>query len=696
MMAIAAPSPRLLLAALIAAATILALPSLADADEGRYRVGVNAARLRAGPGTGFDTIGWLRQGDLLTVRRRGEGWWLVEQQRSGRLGWVAARLLRPAAPGPGPVAPPPPTATGTAADTSIDTSIEGGTQPANAQRRRERALADTLDPVEFEVLWLHMKERDARVLFRKDPNDTSSFPVTVEEDGRTLRGRISVMGSFTRRFPKKSLLIRLPADQAWQGQTRIALDAMATDPSLMREWLAWRLVHDLGHPAPRVRYLRLYINGRFVGTFLHTEWLDPAVFERYGLGADGQFFHPRDQYFCGDLADPDPARLRHCWYKLSPRDRDYSPLAELARGILETPVDEFHRFVEANFDVDALLDWILLNVLTGNGDTYNKNYFLYRSTVSGKWTVVPWDYDLSFGRNWDPFLPFPGSILNDNFQYFYPPELGAPSPLKEKTLRNRYLNTRFLERLRLALGLQAGDGPLAGWFEPTRMGARVRRLHDALAEDVRHDRYLGLSAARYRQETEAIRDYARRRWAYLKTVVFGPFPWDAERAVWDPASAPPVPPLARRVTRWMDDDGAAAIIAARDYGYLLADVAWHEAAGEVQLAARSELATLPPYLPAGVDPRGCIQRSWLLTLDTPGAGRAADIDLEFLQENSRRHEKGSDVDEDRLGLWVLEEGRWRALDTWVNPVSNTLRVRGLELKPGRALRFVACNREAGS
>ena len=192
------------------------------------------------------------------------------------------------------------------------------------------------DPVPIDALALEMDARDAAVLFRKDPFDTSAFKVTVRDGEQALAGTIEVKGSFTRQTRKKSLLIKLDGGQ-WRGQSRISLNGMGTDASMMREWLSWELMRTLGMVVPETRYTRLSINGANQGLFLWIEWIEPRMFERAGLGADGELFHPNDSAYCGDLTPASIDSPRECWFKLAPRDNDFAPLRdELSRSTRST------------------------------------------------------------------------------------------------------------------------------------------------------------------------------------------------------------------------------------------------------------------------------------------------------------------------------------------------------------------------
>lgn len=565
---------------------------------------------------------------------------------------------------------------------------------SHAQVRHTQEQVD-LSQMNIGQIHLNMRPVDAEVLFRKDQHDTSSFAVSVkDDDGQLLKGRVKVSGSFTRRFPKKSILIKLDSEQQWRGQRKISLDAMATDGSMQREWLVWQLAHALGMPGPRLQYIRVYINDDYKGLFMHTEWLDPQVMARYGLGSDGQFFHPSDSQFCGDFLPHKKNTLADCWFKLSPRDQDFSPLQTLVDQLAQTPVAKFNEYLEAHFDVDSVINWLALNVLVSNGDTYNKNYFLYQSAVTEKWVVIPWDYDLSFGRNWDAYLPFPKDVLNDNFQYFYPPELGAPNPLKEKTLRNPILKKRFTERLLHLLGEKKnGLETTFGWFSPENMRARINNTSIKFQSDRLDDPYLKDSQIDFMQETESLWHYVQRRYAYLRIIFKGAVPWDPELAIWDPADAPPRPPLSVNVSASLEmpSNNQYALIAAPAYGYLLAAIKLKDDYGLAEFSAESKIKHTPTVLPPGYDASSCIQRNWFLTLRTPFKSRLIDLQLDYLQEDSRRQELGRGRIEQNLDLWALDGEHWQKLDVRINPLSNVISIDNVIIRPSQMLRFVACS-----
>jgi len=524
--------------------------------------------------------------------------------------------------------------------------------------------------VPVDALALEMKARDADVLFRKDPFDKSSFPATVlAEDGARLRGTVEVKGSFTRQTGKKSLLIKLD-DGKWHGQSRISLNGMGTDVTMMREWLNWQLMQALRMVVPATRYTRVSINGANHGVFLRIDWIDTKMFDRFGLGADGEQYHPYDSTYCGDLTPVSLERRRECWLKLAPRGSDdFSSLAELVRAIGIEPVDTFDRLVEQRFDTESVINWFAVNALVTETDTYNKNYFLYRSLRTGRWTVVPWDYDLTLGRAYDPLRDFPFTILNDHFQYYYPIEAGQSNPLHYQALKNPALRARVLARLReLTQGAPDPAHPWRGWFAPARMAERIDTLRALLRPELAADPFLAGQQRRFDDEVDSLRFYARARVRYLERTLLGEPDW-----------------LAQNVA-------AAAVAPAQDvdlvdgWGYTLAQARSRAGRGTVRVTA------LPGWVwlvPGDADRAACVQRSWLVSADAPGL--VADLKVSYLDENLALREPGARVaDERALFLFAAENGRWRALPTVAAPLANTLGTPALALPAGAPLRLVAC------
>lgn len=527
--------------------------------------------------------------------------------------------------------------------------------------------------ITIDRLSLEMSRLDGEVLLRKDPNDDSSFPVTVVDpaDGKRLPGRVTVKGAFTRGLEKKSLLVKLDGEHKWRGGSRISLNAMATDGSLMREWLSWKMMKALGMAVPEVDYVAVSLNGRQIGPYLRVEWVDSKVLDRHRLGKDGDYFQPLDSTYCGDLSPASIDNPSLCWRLLAPMDGGFGPLVKLVNDIdAATPVT-VDELVEQSFEPEALINWLAVNALVSDGDVYNKNYFLYRSKrIGGRWVVVPFDYDITFGRSYDPYRIPPYTIVNDNFSYYYPLALGAPNPLRAKAVMNEQLGARIRARIaELVDGEPSAAQPWRGWFEPGRMDARIDALYARLLPLVGTDR------TRFKEDVGAVRHYVRARVQYLKRVVLG-----SAHAELDRATA--ALPQQRGITHFID--GAGLLV-----GVLRAGPAPAGASATLEAIRGS-----PELVPPGASPHACVQRAWRLGTRGLDAAIAGDLTVEYRQETSRRHELGSALDDERrLTLYRRDAGhgtQWRALRTEVNSLANTLTVRGMDLPVGATAWFAAC------
>lgn len=556
--------------------------------------------------------------------------------------------------------------------------------PTSGAERAARALAlaaalavapALAQKVPVDTLALEMDPVDADVLFKKYKYDTSSFPVAiVEPGGRRITGRIEVKGESSRLVDKKGPLIKLDPGMTWQGQSRLSFNALSTDPSMMREWLAWDLIHALGMVAPQVRYTNISINGQSSGLFLRIEWIGKDMFKRYGH-AEGELYDPIDLTSCANLGIESVTTLERCWAKLLPRDDPgFASLEKLVRALDAEPVATFDAWLDRDFHAQSVIDWIAVTVVVENLTTYNNEYWPYFSRTTGRWLIVPWDYDRSLGKNADPWQPYPGFVFNDNFQYYYPLWLGASNPLRDKAFKNERVLRKIKARIaEIVDGTPDRARPWRGWFNERRMDERMMRIEKTITPYVERDPYMAPRAQEIRDEREALRHFAHARARYLRRTVLAPSDW-----VRDIASGPLAAPGA---TTYLTDGE----------GFMLAqlDVRQRSEPGRVEA---SVLRRRPELVPPGLERDACVQRTWFLSSQ---AAADAAITVEYLQEFQRTSEVGKAVSSERaLSLFVRDATGWWRLPTRASPLANTLSSPSLRIRAGERLRLVACEAPA--
>ena len=249
--------------------------------------------------------------------------------------------------------------------------------------------------------------------------------------------QIRYKGHSNRYFPKKPIRIRFSKKQLFEGMGDLNLNAMYTDKSFIREKLAWDLFEAMGELAPRAHYATLLLNGKPQGLYLAVEKVNKYFLQNHGRTISS-VYDAGGYYSLGDMT-VQSRKLLPLYYPKEVGDKDdYDDLFNLFTVLNAAPDSSFPRIADSLFDMSSIYNWFAGNILMMMGDSYNKNYLLYRnlSRSVGQWTVIPWDYDISFGTTGDFVIPYPQSLLNDGFSYTFPPLSGPTNILKERMLQS--------------------------------------------------------------------------------------------------------------------------------------------------------------------------------------------------------------------------------------------------------------------
>lgn len=360
-----------------------------------------------------------------------------------------------------------------------------------------------------------MTPADYRTLFTRDVFDDTYLPAPFSS-GDTVwpEGQIRFKGNSTRYYAKKSYRVRFSASNLFYGTRQINFNSMYTDKSLMREKLAWDLFADLGTLAPAAAHAGFSINGGTKGLFL----LIPKV-DRYLLQSNGRQVAPMyeadDLWTMGDLTPQPDSLLKLYWSKEIGDANDYTDLEGLISALNSAPGASFADTVRRYFDTTSILQWFAVNTLTMMGDSYNKNYLLYRDTSkpAQQWTVIPWDYDLSWGRTGDLAVPYPASLLNDGFAYTFDPLSGPDNVLKDRFMATPELRDGFKTYLAAAL---------AGVFTEAHLWPRIDSLAELIRADAAADPERWGTMEDFDEHVEALQYYVTARRGFLLKTFINP------------------------------------------------------------------------------------------------------------------------------------------------------------------------------
>lgn len=166
------------------------------------------------------------------------------------------------------------------------------------------------------------------------------------------------------------------------------------DPTRLRNRLSFDSYRAAaGRRAPNgitmIDWAEVFINGEYFGVWE----LAHRVRDLFGPD-DGLLFKIRSQHpRLWTLPFPEMAEA------ISPPDirADTAlPLVEILENVANTPPREFSHMAKQNFMIDSLVDYFLILNFTQNYDGQVVNQYLARDSTSGKWLVIPWDYDKTF------------------------------------------------------------------------------------------------------------------------------------------------------------------------------------------------------------------------------------------------------------------------------------------------------------
>ncbi len=218
---------------------------------------------------------------------------------------------------------------------------------------------------------------------------------TVENAGFRTKGNLtlrSVAGSESERYS-----FRIKFDKYVDGQSLLGLDElvvnnMYSDASYMREYLSYEALEEIGEAVPQAVFANIYINDELYGFYLCVEAIDDSFLERSFGSSDGSLYKQEQgstlQYVEGSNYDASELKIGE--------DESKADLKNFIKLLNEMPEGE-KGDIESVLDVDSALRYIAGNTVLGNYDSYSgnmaQNYYLYGQ--NGKFTVLPWDFNMS-------------------------------------------------------------------------------------------------------------------------------------------------------------------------------------------------------------------------------------------------------------------------------------------------------------
>ena len=276
---------------------------------------------------------------------------------------------------------------------------------------------------------------------RANATEKTKYLADVVIDGETFhdvafstRGNVSLFtlagNPNSDRYSYKLNFGKFSDHASYYGLDKLILNNLNSDPSYMRDFLAFEIMRAAGVASPLTSYAELRINGELQGLYLAIEDVDQSFLRRNHFPKDSVLYKPeplaidhsklqrlREQLPDGetldiidDLNNPefdyagadlvyrgdDPvlysAIFDNAVSKFSAHDKEYliTSLRSLEPAGFLNPSEYW--------DIDAVVNYFAANNLLSNFDSYTgttaHNYYLLASPRRN--TLLPWDYNLAF------------------------------------------------------------------------------------------------------------------------------------------------------------------------------------------------------------------------------------------------------------------------------------------------------------
>jgi len=312
-------------------------------------------------------------------------------------------------------------------------------------------------------------------------------PAMLHDGIRSAPVRLRYRGGHTRGYPKRSYEVA-------SNGIITHYNAEYDDPSMIRNALSFAFFNQIGVPAPKTRHVLLSVNGRPAGVYLEIEGVGRPFFRRRGIAAQALFYavnnHANFETRDSESGERKPSLLSGYEHRFG----GAAEKAKLAAFIRALDADDSAVAVRralSRVDVDNYLRWLAGAVLTGNYDGFEQNYAIYRNRRTGRYRMIPWDYEGTWGRNCY------GRVVDSNLV-----SVTGYNRLTRKLLEQRPIRIRYVRLLRSLM-----NGP----FTERRLMPVVNEMLARLAPHIRKNESQRWGYREFAEESSRIRTYIRER-----------------------------------------------------------------------------------------------------------------------------------------------------------------------------------------
>ena len=214
-----------------------------------------------------------------------------------------------------------------------------------------------------------------------------------------LRKKGLIGSSSTQRPSLKIKFNHSKKRRKYLGLERLTLNNNIQDPSLVKQYLSYKLFRKAGLPAPRCNFARVYVNGQYLGVYTNVESIRKQFLKRAFNDSDGDLYEGMINDFREGMYETFEIK--------DGAGKKMKSIVRAVKALSKEGDDQLNELGQA-IDIDQFINFWVLEIITGHWDGYNgnlNNFFVYSSSEDKRLRFIPWGTD----GTWSMFNPFIGA-----------------------------------------------------------------------------------------------------------------------------------------------------------------------------------------------------------------------------------------------------------------------------------------------
>lgn len=378
-------------------------------------------------------------------------------------------------------------------------NAKGGTTSGDAQKGSsapKQLRHDFFDPKTVQEIRFEIDARDWRRL-RSSYLGNDYYPCSFVWNGTSF-GDVSMRshGSTTRNSEKPALRIDMngmTGKSSFKNVNSFVLGNLVEDSSFLRNYLAMRVFHKMGIPAPRLTFSRIFINNRYQGLYSLGEEMDKRFRSRTLNERGGRLYRSSASNPFGPDTQVETkeacGELFRC--ENHPKKQKLGKLTKMIQTFHDAPAEDFAVSVGQYIDWKHFMCYLACEAFVDDrsgllGDSDPRSFCLYRFNSSGTIWLLPRKKSRSF-------LSVERSVWDNT----------AGNLLTKRALADPSLSRLYALSLVAVITTVGGEGD---WLDSV---ATAR--YEATRAEALEDPFKPSSNADYEAAAAQVLDFARRR-----------------------------------------------------------------------------------------------------------------------------------------------------------------------------------------